>query len=278
MASDFTSEYDFVQTHPGLAVLRMAALLAVSPGAPDRESLDLIFEQAKSGALAETPPADIWRELADGLMGPAPDKLLLTLRASGALPLILPELSALFGVPQITEGLSEVDLGEHTLKTLAEAARVGAPLPVRFALLVMNVGKYDSPREHWPIHYKHIDRAHPRIEAIAARFGADRECLDLALLALAESERVHRVSKVRAGPVALMLERLGAFAAPARFDQLMTVCACDFRAHADRATQPYEKAELLGLARDACAGLDTDEARAESIARAFRSMRWSDGI
>ncbi len=33
------------------------------------------------------------------------------------------------------------------------------------------------------------------------------ECRELALLALAESERVHRESDVRAGPVALMMER-----------------------------------------------------------------------
>lgn len=276
MSSEFTSAYDFVQTHPGLAVLRMAALLAESAAAPDRESLDLMFEQAKTGALADTDPADIWPELARGMMGPAPDKMLLTLRASGALPLILPELSALFGVPQITDGLSEVDLGEHTLKSLAVAARVNAPLPVRFALLVMHAGKYDSPREHWPIHYKHIERGHPRIEAIATRFGVGAECVDLALLALAECEKVHRVSKVRAGPVALMLVRLGAFNAPSRFHQLMTVCACDFNAHADRAGQTYEKAALLDIALAACAGADTDDARAEAIARAFRSQRWSD--
>ena len=78
----------------------------------------------------------------------------------------------------------------------------------------MNVGKADSPREHLPVHYKHVERGGPRIEELCARFGAPAECRDLALLALAECERVHRVSKMRAGPVALMLERLGAFGTP----------------------------------------------------------------
>jgi len=65
------------------------------------------------------------------------------------------------------------------------------------------------PREHLPVHYRHIERGRPRIEAICSRFEVPAVCRELALLALAECERVHRVSEVRAGPVALMLERLG---------------------------------------------------------------------
>jgi tRNA nucleotidyltransferase (CCA-adding enzyme) len=93
---------------------------------------------------------------------------------------------------------------------------------------------------------------------------------------------VHRVSKMRAGPVALMLERLGAFNNPERFRQLMTVCTCDFCAYEGRSGKPYPKAELLDIAIQACAEIDetdTDErtsARAEAIARAFRSQRWSN--
>ena len=67
--------------------------------------------------------------------------MLKTLRECGALEHILPEVAALFGVPQITDDPTPVDLGEHLLKALDEAARRHAPLAVRFALLVMNVGK-----------------------------------------------------------------------------------------------------------------------------------------
>ncbi len=185
-------------------------------------------------------------------------------------------------MPQIADGQDEVDLGEHLMKTLDEAAKRGATLPVRFALLAMNVGKSDSPREHLPVHYKHVERGRPRIEEICARFRAPAECRDLALLALAECERVHRVSKMRAGPVALMLERIGAFDAPARFRDLMTVCACDYCAHEGREGQNYPKAALLEIALAACAGVTEtgsvearQSARAEAIALAFRSERWS---
>lgn len=276
---------DFGQTDPGLAVLRMAALIAESGAEPDEESLDLLFEQVEAGLLVDTARSDMWPELVRGLMSPAPSRMIKTLRGCGALIEILPEVAALFGVPQISEEPAEVDIGEHLLKALDEAARRAAPLAARFALLVMNVGKADSPREHLPVHYKHVERGGPRIEEICARFGAPEECRDLALLALAECERVHRVSKMRAGPVALMLERLGAFDAPERFRQLMSVCTCDFCAYAGRSGQPYAKAALLEIAIQACADIEkTDSleaarsARAEAIARAFRSERWSSEL
>lgn len=276
---------DFAQTDPGLAVLRMAALIAQSDGDPDEETLDLLFEQVEAGHLVDVQPKEMWPELARGLMSPAPSKMIKTLRGCGALVEILPEVAALFGVPQISDGQDEVDLGEHLMRSLDAAAQREATLAVRFALLVMNVGKSDSPREHLPVHYKHVERGRPRVEEMCARFGAPEECRDLALLALAECERVHRVTKMRAGPVALMLERIGAFDAPQRFRELMMVCASDFGAHAGREGQPYPKAALLEIALKACAEVTAtgsaetrQSARAEAIARAFRSERWSSEV
>ncbi|QGM98121.1 tRNA nucleotidyltransferase [Methylocystis parvus] len=275
---------DFGQTHPGLGLLRMASLLAeAQTDEPDVDALVLMSRQVDAGVLKGAAPDEVWAELRRGIMGAAPSRMIATLRACGALAIVLPEVAALFGVPQMSEGQSDVDLGPHLMNGLDEAAAVAAPLSVRFALLVMNVGKSDSPREHLPAHYRHIERGTPRIKGIAARFDVPPECRELALLALAECERVHRVSKMRAGPVAAMLERLGAFDAPDRFGRLMTVCACDFRAHDGRAGQVYPKAALLELARSACDGVKagddpdaTQTARAEAIARAFRSVRWSD--
>ncbi len=282
---------DLVQPDPGLGILRLAALLAEAGGALDQETLDAMFEQVEAGELVDTAPAGMWPELARGLMARSPSKMIRALRECGALREVLPEVAAIFGVPQIADDPAGVDLGDHLLNTLEEAARRGAPLAVRFALLVMNVGKADSPREHLPVHYRHIERGRPRIEEICSRFEVPEACRELALLALVECERVHRVSEVRAGPVALMLERVGAFDAPDLFQQLMTVCACDYCAYGGRSGQAYPKAALLEAALKACAkasktdlaaGRSTPDAsdavqtaRAAAIAQAFRSQRWS---
>lgn len=267
--------------HPGLEMLRLAALLA-DGGALDDDALDIMFEQKEAGVLSTVSQSQMWPELERGLMSRAPAVMIRALRESGVLEVILPEVASLFGVPQIAEDPAEVDIGEHLLNALAEAARCDAPLEVRFALLTMNVGKADSPREHLPVHYRHIERGRPRIESICDRFAVPESCRELALLALAECERVHRVSEVRAGPVAAMLERTGAFSNIARFKLLLAVCSCDYYAYGKRSDAVYPKAQMLETALKVCSELDEDEpdddvqaARATAIARAFRSQRWS---
>ncbi|MGE5319413.1 MAG: tRNA nucleotidyltransferase [Hyphomicrobiaceae bacterium] len=273
-----------LQTQPALALLRLAALSAGPDGMLDDETLELMFEQVETGALAAMQASEVWAELAQGLMGHTPSNMFRALYASGALMEVLPEVAGVFGVPQIADDPPQVDIGQHLLRVLDETARCGAPLAVRFAAMAMHVGKSDSPPEHLPVHYRHVERGRPRIEAMCARFQVPADCRELALMALVECERVHRVSEVRAGPVAAMLERLGAFDHPERYAQLMTLCACDYRAYGGRARQVYPKAVLLGTALKACAGIDAaaldadalQEARAAAIATAFRSERWSD--
>jgi tRNA nucleotidyltransferase (CCA-adding enzyme) len=284
MASDSSLPSDLVQLRPGLGILRLAALYAQGGNDFDEESFDSMFELMEAGVLEETPPADMWPELVRGLMGAAPPRMIVALRESGALPIVLPEVAALFGVPQLADNsVGTVDLGYHLLNALSEAARCGAPLEVRFALLVMNAGKFDSPKEHLPIHYRHIERGQPRIEAICDRFNAPDSCRELALLAVAECERVHRTSEVRAGPIAAMLEV---------FDRLMTVCICDYRSYEENFGKDYPKAAVLAKAVRACDDevddtLEPDEvgseeamdairtARATAIADALRSVRWT---
>ena len=274
---------ELVPAGPGIEVLRLAALLADGK-ALDGETMDAMHAEVQTGALESVSLADAWREFERGLMARAPALMIQALQASGALQIVLPEVASLFGVPQIADEPGQVDIGEHVLAALNGAAQSGAPLEVRFALLTMNVGKSDSPREHLPVHSRHIERGRPRIEAICERFAVPAACRDLALLALAECERVHRVSRVRAGPVAAMLERIGAFADPARLPPLLSVCSCDYFAFKGRSEAIYPKAQLLRTALKICSEIDatafesTEDlhaARAVAIAKAFRSRRWS---
>lgn len=277
---------ELLPMQPGLEILHLAALVA-EQGALEDGYLDFGLKNLDTYALNRVAPSEMWPELARGLMSPAPSVMIRSLRDCGALEIVLPEVDALFGVPQIADTPAEVDIGEQLMNSLDEAARCKAPLEVRFALLTMNVGKSDSPREHLPVHYRHIERGRPRIEAISVRFAVPEPCRELALLALAECERIHRVSEVRAGPVAALLDRVGAFDNPARFKLLMTVSSCDYLAYGKRSEKLYPKAALLDAALKVCAELDEAEfegesaaddvqaARAVAIAQAFRSQRWS---
>lgn len=283
-----------VLASPALNILRIAAMAAGHDGELDGETVGMMRDQVAAGVLATLEPAAAWGELERGLLAQAPSRMLRALRDCGALAVLLPEVDALFGVPQSADEPAEVDIGEHLLRVLDETARCRASLAVRVAALVFNVGKADSPREHLPSHYKHIERGRPRIEAICARFRLPAEFLGLALLAIAECERVHRAAEMRAGSIAAMLERVDAFGDPVRFEQLLTLCTCDFRAFPGRASLTYPKAAMLRVALAACQGVDEAaiaaeyeddvadaatallEARAFAVAAALRSERWAD--
>lgn len=273
------------QPHPSLGILRLAALSAGANSRLDDETLALMSQQVNAGVLNNIAPAEVWPELVAGLMSQTPSNMFGALHDCGALAIVLPEIAALFGVHQIANDPPQVDIGGHLLRVLDETAHCNAPLPVRFAALVMNVGKADSPPEHLPVHYRHIERGRIRIDALCERFGVPDDCRDMAMLALSECERVHRVSEVRAGPVAAMLERLGAFTDKERFEQLLLLCACDYRAYPGFTGRDYPKAALLKIALMACENMEASavasetlqEARAEAIAAVFHSERWSDG-
>lgn len=281
-------------TSPALNLLRIAVAAAGQEGEADRETLMLMRRQVAEGMLDDLDPALAWPELARGLITDSPSRMLWVLRDTGALRSLLPEVDALFGMPQSADEPPTVDIGEHVLRVVDEAARCRAPLVVRYAALLFNLGKSDSPPEHLPSHYRHMERALPRIHAVSQRFGVPDDFRDLAVLAVHEVERVHRAAEMRAGSIAAMLERVGAFGRPERFQQLMTLCTCDFRAYPGRATRRYPKATLLAIALQACAGVDEAvirsdfdddpagaadaliEARAAAVATALRSERWSE--
>jgi tRNA nucleotidyltransferase (CCA-adding enzyme) len=273
------------QTNPSLNILRLAALSAGTKEQLDYETLVLMRRQVKSGVLKKLIHAKVWQELIIGLMAQTPSNMIRVLLDCGALAHILPEIVPLFEVHQIANDPHQVNIGSHLLRVLDEAARCNAPLPVRFAALVMNVGKSDSPPEHLPVHYRHIDRGHIRIVNICERMHVPEDCREMALLALAECERIHRASEVRAGPVASMLERLGAFDNKIRFEQIMMLCACDYRAYPGYDGSDYPKSILLKTALKACTNIDEtnlsadtlQETRAAAIAKVFRSERWAEG-
>jgi tRNA nucleotidyltransferase (CCA-adding enzyme) len=281
-----TDKFSLQHLEPGLTILRLAALSAETDAVLDEETKALMLQIVNTGALASIATHDVWPELQPGLMAKFPSNMLRNLLDCGALYVLLPEVAALFGVPQIANDPQQVDIGCHMLRVLDETARCDAPLSVRFAALVMNTGKSDSPPEHLPAHYRHIERGLERIEHICDRFELPQDCRDLALLALAECERVHRASEVRAGPVAAMLDRLGAFTDRERFERLLQLCACDYRAFPGYEGKDYPKSALLHRALAACNEIYADEfdedelmeARALAIAATFKSERWSEKL
>jgi tRNA nucleotidyltransferase (CCA-adding enzyme) len=223
-------------------------------------------------------PAARWALLASALMGPRPSLFFEALRRRGTLPDLLPELDALFGVPQLWDGPDPVDVGLHQLRLIDGLARAQAPLAVRFAALMHKLGKGGTPIAMLPSHHGHEQRGQALLDALARRMDLPDDALDLARLVIDECGRVHRACDLRAAALATLLERVQALAQPARFEQLLSVCSADFSAYPGHSEADYPKAPRLRRAFAAFAGADITglapdaalHARAQAIAHALR--------
>lgn len=266
----------------GRAVLRYARMAARRKAAElPPASLARMCTGVAAGALSAVTPQQLWRELSVGLMARQPSHMFVVLRACGALKVVLPELDALFGVPQSADDV-EVDVGEHQFKLVDETSRVQAPLAVRWAALIHKLGKSQSPKEFWPTHYKHEVPGEQLIRDVCERLQVPADVLDFAVLVVRECDRMHRAVDMRAAAIATLLQRVQSLEQPERFEHLLTVCTCDYAAYPGHHAADYSKAPRLRRAAVAYASVNSAEsdeallqARAEAIAQQLNSELWA---
>src|SRR3989338_4234278 len=98
-----------------LRVARFAARYAPLGFRVAPETMVLMRELSESGELSALTPERSWKEISRALMEPRPDVFIQVLRDCGALRELLPEVDALFGVPQAALHHPEVDSGVHVL-------------------------------------------------------------------------------------------------------------------------------------------------------------------
>ena len=170
-------------------------------------------------------------------------------RAAVAPHAVLPEVDALYGVPQRAEYHPEVDTGIHIELVCDMAARL-APGDdvVGFAALTHDLGKALTPVEELPKHILHEKRGEAPLRALCERLRVPAEHRDLALLACREHLNVHRLLELRNDTVHDLLARCDAFRKPERIPRLALVCEADKRGRAGLADRDYPQGpELLRL-------------------------------
>ena len=232
-----------------LRVLRAARFMArfASLGftvAP--ETLALMRAMAADGELAELTPERVWQELARALRSKTPSAFLRTLRAADALRAVLPEVDALYGVPQRAEFHPEVDTGIHTELVCDMAAKLAPDDDaIGFAALVHDLGKALTPADVLPRHLMHEQRGIAPILALCARLKLPAEHRDVAVLCCREHLNVHRIDELKAATVHELIARCDGFRKPQRIDQLATVCEADKRGRAGLSESDYPQAATL---------------------------------
>jgi tRNA nucleotidyltransferase (CCA-adding enzyme) len=227
------------------------------------ETLALMRRMVDNGEVDHLVAERVWQELAKGLMETQPSRLFETLRACGALARLLPEVEALFGVPQRADFHPEVDTGVHTLMVVDMAARLELTLPARFAALAHDLGKGVTPAEILPRHTGHEAHSVALLGPLCERLRVPTDCRDLARLVASFHGDIHRAEALRPGTMVKVLERCDALRRPERFDELLGACEADYRGRLDYTERPYPQAGLWRAALAAARAVD-----AGAIARA----------
>lgn len=232
-----------------LRVARFAARYAPLGFSVAPETLALMRQLADSGELANLTPERSWKEISRALMEPRPDVFVQVLRDCGALTALLPEVDALFGVPQPEAHHPEIDTGVHVLSVLRQCAEHDQPLTVRWACLLHDVGKGLTPPDEWPRHIAHEHKGLRLIQAINERCKAPRDCAELALLVGEFHTHGHRALELRPSTLLELLQRFDVFRRPQRFAEFVSACEMDARGRHGLEQRAYPQAAyLLGAA------------------------------
>ena len=237
-------------------ILRVARFAARFDFAIAPETLELMKEMVRNGEADHLVAERAWQELSRGLMEAKPSRMLLVLRECGALARILPEVDALFGVPQPTQHHPEVDTGAHTMMVLDYAAAQGHSLPVRFAALSHDLGKGVTPREFWPRHHGHEHKSVELVQKLCERLRVGNDCRDLGVLVARFHGDVHCAAELRPGTVLKLLSAVDVFRKPERFEEFLAACDSDMHGRTGREKEPYPQAQILRAAAAAARAVD----------------------
>jgi tRNA nucleotidyltransferase (CCA-adding enzyme) len=239
-----------------LRAARFAARFGFSI-APD--TLELMRTMVENGEVDALVPERVWQELARSLMEKTPSRFFTTLRACGALKKILPEVDALFGVPQPAHYHPEIDCGIHAMLVIDDTAKHGHVLEVRFAALGHDLGKATTPEDTLPRHIGHEARSVDLLNGLCKRLRVPNECRDLALLVARHHSTVHRARELRAATIVNLFDHCDLWRKPERFGQILQACESDAHGRTGHELDAYPQAAYLLRCAQAALGVNAGE-------------------
>lgn len=248
-----------------LRVARFAARFTDFSVAPETNAL--MRNMVEAGEVDALVPERVWQELSRGLMEAKPSRMFEVLRDCGALTRIMPELDALWGVPQPAKHHPEIDTGVHVMMVIDYAARQQYSLPIRCAALMHDLGKGTTPQEEWPRHHGHEVRSVHLVDQVCKRLKIPNDCRDLAVMTAREHGNIGRALELRPGTIVTLFERCDAFRKPQRFMDMLNASKCDHRGRAGFEDTPFPQEAYLQAALSAAQAVNAGE-----IAQGFKEQ------
>ena len=191
--------------------------------------------------------------------------------------MVLPEVDCLWGVPQRAEYHPEIDTGIHLMMVLDMAARLQAPLAVRFACLTHDLGKGTTPAHVLPRHIGHEQRSAQLLKGLAARLRVPVECREIADVVAREHGNIHR-GELGAAALVRLIERCDGIRKPERFAEILLACECDARGRLGLEESAYPQRARLREALAAVQSVATNVIAANAAEQGFTGPKVGEMI
>lgn len=239
-----------------LRIARFAARFSPLGFSIATETLELMRAMVKQGEIDFLVKERVWKEMQRALQEQSPVEFIRVLRQVGALKVILPEIDALYGVPQSPTSHPEVDTGIHIELVLTQATKLSPDPEVRFAALLHDLGKALTPKENLPKHPMHEQKGAQLVKQLCERLNVPNEYQALAEMVAKYHGDCHDAPKKSATGLLELLNHCDAFRRPARWQAMILACKADFLGRPGFENLPYPAEETLQTAFNVAKQID----------------------
>lgn len=222
------------------------------------ETMSQMQQMVHNGEVDALVAERVWQECERALGEKNPQIFFSVLRECGALPIIFPEVDALFGIPQPPQHHPEIDTGIHTLMVLQQCALLTTDKTARFAALCHDLGKALTPADQWPRHIGHEQKSEKPLLQLCKRLGVPNEFRDLALRVATYHTHCHRALELRAATIIELFENLDLFRRPQRLEPFLLACEADARGRTGFENCVYKPTEFLRTAWSLCIAVNSN--------------------
>lgn len=220
------------------------------------ETMQLMRQMVDMGEVEALVPERVWQEFFKALNEQTPSQFIQVLRDCGALAVIFPEVDRLFGIPQPERWHPEIDCGIHTLMVLDMSVQLSQKPEIRFAALMHDLGKGNTPDEILPSHYGHEARGVELVKKLCQRIKVPKRFRDLAVITAKYHLHVHKIKELKPSTVLKLFEGVDAFRRPERVKDFLLACEADSRGRGGMENNAYPQADYFRQALTAADSID----------------------
>lgn len=185
----------------------------------------------------------------DWLAQPNPHQILAAAHKDGTLAQFLPEVEALYGVPQSKEHHPEICTGRHIELCLEIAETLNLSFSARIAVLLHDLGKALTPLDMLPRHLMHERNGLASVNSLCDRLQLDSKQRKLSLLVCGKHLEIHRIFEARPSTVANLLNDSGMEFDEFLLNEVLSACESDARGRLGFSARSYPQARYLRDAR-----------------------------